>query len=112
MTRMRTIPIALAALFVTGCATDPRHTASMIDVATASPECLAAMDAANAYREHTVRRMLEGAAWGLVPVVGLVVSVNADLEKRREKQRLNAGVEAACGTGPTSDLPPIGGVKP
>lgn len=102
---MRAATIILAALLAAGCATDPRRTASMVDPTVASPSCIEARDAANAYRNHYGRAILNGMAWGLVPVVGQVVAIRADLEKRREKQRLNAAVEAACGT--ANGIPPI-----
>lgn len=89
--------IAPLCIAMAGCVTGPRRYA--LNAPTdLTPECLAAKERAGAYREDTAIRLIKGAAWGVVPVVGVVVSARASLAKREEKKRLNAAVDLACGT--------------
>lgn len=96
----RLISTLSACLAVAACATSPHKTVAKLDVtapAYQTEECSAARAAAAGYKPEIGKRMLKGAAWGLVPVYGLYRSAKIDLAKDEERKRLNAGVALSCG---------------
>lgn len=100
---MRRLFVVLAAASLTACASapNPHKTIAALDVtvpAYETPECVQARADAGGYKREVGKRILKGAAWGLVPVYGNYRAYKIDQAKDQERARLNAAVATACGS--------------
>lgn len=102
---MRRFILLIAAASLTACASapNPHKTIAALDVTAPkyeTLECTKARHDAEAYKSEFGKRIMMGAAWGLVPIYGNYRAYKIDEAKDQERARLNAAVAEACGLGP------------